>query len=62
MNCIQLPNDVQNEGYRQTGSFQWEQIFSSKSNNFVGTEKEFIKAGLGYEYIELDKYTRRVVS
>ena len=47
---IQLPNDVVSCGYRKTGAFQFEQVFKSEKHNFTGTEKEFIREGIGYEY------------
>jgi len=58
---IQLPNDALAVGYKETRPFQWEQVFSSQSTNFVGTELEFVQSGHGYEYIQLDKHSRRVV-
>ena len=59
---ISLPNDAQSRGYRQTRPFHYEQVFSSASSGFVGTEREFVKAGLAYAYIQIDKFTRRTVS
>lgn len=55
---IQLPNDVINCGYVKTKPFQFEQIFFSPSLNFKGTENEFVNAGHGYKYIQLDKHKR----
>ena len=57
----QLPNDALSQGYRLVKPFHYEQVFSSKSANFTGTENEFIANGNGYEYIQLDKFTRRVI-
>ena len=59
----QLPNDVVAKGYQPhpTRHFQFEQVFTSLSNNFTGTEQEFITAGLAYEYIEISPSRRLVV-
>ena len=59
---IQLPNDAAAAGYRETRPFQWEQVFHSESAAFTGTEREFVKAGHAYEYVQLDTYSRRVTS
>ena len=58
---IQLPNDVSISGYRRINSYTFETLFFSPSHNFVGTEEEFVKAGFGYKYIQIDRYTRRVI-
>lgn len=55
---IQLPNDVQSIGFRQVRPFDWQQVFRSPSNNFEGTEIEFLKAGLAYAFIQTSKFTR----
>ena len=59
---IQLPDDVKEMGYIKTGSYQFSQIYQSKKHNFTGTEKEFLKAGIGYEYISIDKHSRLVIT
>lgn len=59
---ISLPNDAQARGYRQTRPYHYEQVFLSPSTGFIGTAKEFVKAGLAYAYIELDKFTRQTVN
>lgn len=59
---IQLPNDVQAVGYREVRPYHYEQVFKSSSCDFTGTEKEFLKAGHGYAYVQLDKFTRRVMA
>ena len=58
---IQLPNDSVSVGYRKTGEFEFSQVFQSKQAGSTGTELEFVKAGIGYAYIEIDKHTRRVL-
>jgi hypothetical protein len=58
---IQLPNDVQAAGYKQTRPFHHEQVFYSPSANFTGTEREFLQAGHAYAYIQLDTYARVTV-
>ena len=62
LNKIQLPDDVVNCGYIQTKPFKYEQVFSSKSHNFKGTEREFIKKGYAYEYSDLDNHKRLVLN
>lgn len=59
---IQLPDDALSVGYRQTRPYHFEQVFSSVFANFAGTEQEFVAAGHGYQYVQLDRHTRRVVS
>lgn len=59
---IQLPNDVVSVGYKEVRPFHHEQVFQSDSAGFTGTEQEFVAAGHGYEYVQIDAYTRRVVS
>lgn len=58
---IQLPNDVESMGYKQTAPFKHEQVFHSASHNFSGTEKEFVARGLGYQYTQVDKYKRHII-
>lgn len=55
---IQLPNDVILKGNTQVGRFEFKQVFYSPSNDFMGTEDEFVKAGLAYHYEQLDKHRR----
>ena len=55
---IQLPNDAIATGYKETRPFHHEQTFKSASCDFEGTEREFVKAGHAYEYVQIDKYTR----
>lgn len=62
MALIQLPNDVESVGYKQVKPFHFEQVFFSKRLNFQGTEKEFLKNGYAYEYVQTSKYTRFIVS
>lgn len=57
----QLPNDVVNQGYKQTRPYHFEQVFFSSSLNFTGTEREFVQAGYGYKYAQIDPFTRFVV-
>ena len=58
LSIIQLPNDVVAQGYKQTKPFHYEQVFTSASKNFTGTELEFLRAGLAYEYTQTDQFTR----
>lgn len=57
---IQLPDDVVSKGYKQTAPYQYKQVFYSPSNDFEGTELDFVYAGLAYQYNQLDKFTRVV--
>ena len=57
----QLPDDVVSRGYVQTRPYHFEQIFFSPSLNFAGTESEFVQAGYGYKYTQLDQFTRVIV-
>ena len=55
---IQLPNDAKSAGYKETRPFHMEQVFSSASNNFTGTELEFVSAGLAYHYTQATDFVR----
>lgn len=59
---IQLPDDAVSRGYVNTKPYQFEQIFYSKSKNFKGTGKEFIKAGYAYEYIQINNHKRLILN
>ncbi len=59
--CIQLPNDAVSLGYKETRPFHHEQVFRSETASFTGTEREFVAAGHGYAYVQVDDHTRRVV-
>jgi hypothetical protein len=61
-NLISMPNDVQARGYRETRPYHYEQVFVSPSSGFVGTEREFVKAGLAHAYVQIDNHTRRQVA
>jgi len=58
---IQLPNDAIAVGYKEVRPYQHEQVFNSESAGFVGTEREFVQAGHGYAYVQLDAHTRCTV-
>jgi len=58
---VQLPDDAVSVGYVKTSEFEFEQVFSSESADFTGTEREFIQNGHAYGYIQTDKYTRHVL-
>ena len=58
---IQLPGDAASVGYAQVRPFHYEQVFRSEIAGFTGTESEFVKAGHGYAYVQVDQFTRRVV-
>ena len=57
----QIPDDAVSVGYIETSPYQFEQVFHSSKNGFTGTEREFVEAGLGYEYREMGKHTRLVI-
>ena len=57
----QIPDDAQNMGYKQIKPYQFEQVFYSAQCKFTGTEREFAEKGLGYQYENIDKFTRRVI-
>lgn len=59
---ISLPNDAQATGYKQTKPYHWEQVFTSATTNFTGTEMEFVVAGHGYKYLTVDLFTRALVA
>jgi len=57
---IQLPDDIiQKECYIR--NFQPVTIYFSPSNNFTGTEEEFVSAGLGYSFIQISNSRRLVI-
>jgi hypothetical protein len=58
----QLPSDVESIGYIETSPFKHEQVFYSKKHDFQGTEKDFIRMGYGYEYNQVDRFTRCVLA
>lgn len=58
---IQLPNDAESLGYKETRPFHHEQVFRSETAGFAGTEREFVVAGHGYAYVQGDGHARRVV-
>lgn len=58
---IQLPNDAVAVGYTLTRPFQYEQVFRSQTAGFTGTEREFVEAGYGYRYVQLDQFMRVVL-
>lgn len=57
---IQLPNDVKLVGYKpsQKNPYEYDSVYKSDSNSFTGTEGDFLRAGLAYRYIQIDKNTR----
>ncbi len=58
---IALPDDAVSIGYTKVSQFEFAQVFRSQSKNFEGTEAQFLEAGHAYQYVQIDKYTRRVV-
>lgn len=58
---IQLPDDAVSVGYKEVRPFQHEQVFQSASSGFTGTEHEFVQAGHGYAYHQVDAHSRRSV-
>jgi len=59
---IQMPNDAKSVGYKEVRPFHHEQVFSSASAGFSGTELEFVQAGHAYQYVQIDAHTRRVAN
>jgi hypothetical protein len=55
---VQLPDDAQPVGYKQTRPYHWEQVFYSESLDFEGTEDEFLASGFAYEYTQASPFTR----
>ena len=55
---IQLPNDVIEKGYIKTSPYKFEQVFYSRKYNFTGTEEQFKKRQIAYEYVQIDQFTR----
>jgi len=58
---IQLPDDVKAKGYKQVRPYHWEQVFYSPSLQFEGTEEDFIQAGHGYRFRDIDKFRRLII-
>jgi hypothetical protein len=58
LTIIQLPDDVVSLGYIQTKPFHFEQVFYSPSHDFKGTEHDFLKHKLAYEYVQTSPFTR----
>lgn len=58
---FQIPDDAVAVGYKEVRPFHHEQVFRSKSAAFTGTEREFVQAGHGYAYVQLDAHTRREI-
>ena len=59
---IQLPDDAEALQYTQTGPYRFEQVFTSQSAECTGTERELLKAGKAYAYIQVDAHTRVTLS
>lgn len=59
---IELPNDVKEAGYKCVRPYHYEQVYRSESVKFTGTVREFLASGYAYEYVDIDKYTRKVIS
>lgn len=61
---VQLPDDVESRGYQRSkkNPFLFDQVFYSPKHDFLGTEAEFVKAGIAYEFIQIDKNTRVVIN
>lgn len=56
---IQIPDDAVPVGYKEVRQYHHEQVFQSSEAGFIGTEREFVAAGHGYEYVQIDAQTRR---
>ncbi len=59
---VQLPDDAKLLYYENRGRFDIVALYHSASNNFTGTEREFLDAGLAYAYVQTGKYLRRVLT
>lgn len=57
---FQLPNDAVAVGYKETKPYHHEQVFQSESAGFTGTEREFVEAGHGYEYVQTTPHIRHL--
>lgn len=57
-----MPNDAISKGYKKTSAYNFEQVFYSAINNFEGTEKDFLQAGLAYCYSDNEKCKRFVLT
>ncbi len=53
LGIIALPDDVVSVKWIQPRPYHWEEVFYSASEDFEGTEKEFLEAGVAYEYQQL---------
>jgi hypothetical protein len=58
---IQMPDDAVQVSSRETRPYHREAVFKSERAGFTGTEREFLDAGHGYEYDQIDPHTRREV-
>jgi hypothetical protein len=58
---FQLPDDVVAKGYVEIRPFHHKQVFYSRSVGFTGTEEQFVRAGFGYQYAQVDKFTRQIL-
>ena len=59
---IQLPDDVKLVSQRMMPNYQIETLYHSASCNFTGTERDFVAAGHGYKYIQINKFERWLVA
>jgi len=57
---IQLPDDARPVSYQRskTNAFEFDQVWHSKEKDFTGTESDFLAAGHGYKYIQVDTFRR----
>jgi len=59
---VQLPEDVKKLKMVRISNFEWSDYYRSEVFDFEGTAEEFVKAGYGYVYIQIDKFTRYEIS
>ena len=54
---IMLPDDVESFGFCEVRKFEWAQVYRSKRFDFIGTENDFLTAGLAYRYCPRDRFS-----
>ena len=59
---IQLPDDVKIIKQYILPNYQVETVYWSNDCNFTGTEQDFVTAGHGYKYIQINRFERRLVA
>lgn len=57
----EIPEEWESHGYIQTRPYNYEQTFKNCQTGEIMTEKQMLAAGIIYQYIQIDKYTRQVI-